>query len=275
MKDTMKIHLLAIVCQNDFAANGSNSNGYKGTLYVQGADKDMENLANFINRMGNKINRIFATMDSHHIMQIFHPAFWVDSNGNHPAPFTVISVEDVKKGIWRTSIPQLATKARGYVEKLAAKGKYPLICWPEHVLIGGRGNNIVPCVDEALKTWARNRKGWVDYCVKGDFYLSEHYGALAAEVEYPEEPSTMLNTKLIQSLQEADVLLIAGEALSHCVKSTVEQVAEAFGDDNIKKFVLLEDCCSSVNGFEKLGSDFVDKMTKRGMKLSKSTEYLR
>lgn len=113
----------------------------------------------------------------------------------------------------------------------------------------------------------------VDYCVKGDFYLSEHYGALEAEVPSPEEPATMLNTRLIGMLQEADVLLVAGEALSHCVKSTVEQVAEAFGDDNIKKFVLLEDCCSNVPSFENLGRDFIKNMCKRGMRITTTNDY--
>lgn len=271
----MKIHLFAIDCQNDFAANGANSNGYKGSLYVPGADKDMYNLAKMVDRIGTKIDKIFSTLDSHHVMQIFHPAFWVNPiTGKNPDPFTIISVSDVEKGIWKTSIAPLNKEALDYVQKLAQKGKYPLIIWPEHCLISGIGHCLVPCVHESFVKWERNRKNKINYLVKGDFYKSEHYGALAAEVEYPEEPSTMLNTQLIGSLQEADVLLIAGEALSHCVKNTVEQVAEVFGEDNIKKFVLLEDCSSSVGGFEQMGKDFVVAMMKRGMKVAKSTEFL-
>lgn len=271
----MKTYLLAIDCQNDFAANGANSNGYKGSLYVQGADKDMENLSTMVKRLGKKIKRITSTLDMHRTMQVFHPCFWTSSSGKSPNPFTIISVSDVEKGIWRTSIPTLQTKAVEYVRKLAAAGgKYPLCIWPYHCRIGHVGSNVVPCFQEALFGWENETKGWVDYCTKGDFYLSEHYGALRAEVEYPEEPATMLNTRLVDSLITADLLLIGGEALSHCIKSTVEQVAEAFGDDNIKKFCLLSDCCSSVTGYEKNGSDFVNAMVKRGMQTAKSTEVL-
>jgi len=263
----MKIHLLAIDCQWDFA-------NPKGSLFVPGADKDMERLAKFINRTEKKLDDIHVTLDSHKVMQVFHPAFWLNSKNEHPSPFTLISVDDVKKGTWRTTLTGLQKRGLEYVEALAAKGRYPLIIWPYHTLIGSIGHALVPSVSDALIKWEKDRYAMVDYCVKGDYYLSEAYGALESEVPAPEEPSTMLNTRLISMLQEADDLLIAGEALSHCVKSTVEQIAEAFGDDNIKKFVLLSDCCSSVTGFEKAGTDFVKDMTKRGMRVTTSVDYL-
>lgn len=263
----MKIDLLAIDCQWDFA-------NPKGSLFVPGADKDMERLAKFINRMEGKLHDIHVTLDSHKVMQVFHSAFWVNSKKEHPQPYTLISVDDVKKGTWFTTIPSLRKRSLEYVETLAAKGRYPLIIWPYHCLIGSFGHALVPSVSEAITRWEKNRYATANYCVKGDFYLSEHYGALEAEVPAPEEPDTMLNTRLVSILQDADVLLIAGEALSHCVKATVEQVAEAFGEENIKKFVLLEDCCSNVGGFDQLGKDFVKNMTKRGMQVCKSDAYL-
>jgi len=285
------IHLLAIDCQRDFTQPANKKladviesisgqtqdstfirNG--GSLFVVGADKDMKNLTAFINRVGNKITKITATLDSHYPMQVFHPMFWVNSEGNHPNPFTMISVSDVKNGTWRASVVGLQKKALEYVQKLEAQGSDPLICWPEHCLISSSGHGLDPDLLNAMNKWSRNKLSKVNWTVKGDFYMSEHYGALRAEVEYPEEPSTQLNTNVINSLQSADVILIAGEALSHCVRKTVCQIADTFGDDNIKKFVLLEDCCSNVTGFEKLGQDFVSQMTKRGMKVAKSTEYL-
>lgn len=263
----MKLDLLAIDCQNDFANR-------QGSLFVAGADKDMERLTKFVNRLESKINNIHVTLDSHKVMQVFHPAFWVNSKNENPQPFTLIGVDDVKKGTWRTTLPQLQKRGIEYVEALAAKGRYPLVIWPYHTLIGSNGHALVPSFSDAIIQWEKNRLKMVNYCVKGDFYLSEHYGALEAEVPAPEEPSTMLNTGLLKALQGADVLVIAGEALSHCVKATVEQVADNFGEENVKKFVLLEDCCSNVGGFEKMGQDFVANMIKRGMKVSKSTEYL-
>jgi len=75
-------------------------------------------------------------------------------------------------------------------------------------------------------------------------------------------------------LSDADVIIVAGEALSHCVCNTVCDIANNFGDDNIKKFVLMEDACSNVGGFEQLGKDFVVNMMKRGMKVAKTAEFL-
>ena len=263
----MKVQLLAIDCQNDFS-------NPKGSLFVPGADQDMDRLSRFIGRLEKKLDKIHVTLDSHKVMQVFHSAFWVNSKNEHPTPFTIISVDDVTKGVWQTTIIGLRIRGQEYVETLAARGRYPLIIWPYHTLIGSWGHALVPSVSDAIIQWEKNRKKMADYCVKGDFFMSEHYGALEAEVPAPEEPNTMLNAGLVKTLQEADVLVIAGEALSHCVKATVEQVAQAFGEENIKKFVLLEDCCSSVGGFDKLGKDFVNDMVKRGMRVEKSTEYL-
>jgi len=263
----MKIHLLAIDCQNDFC-------NPKGNLFVPGADDDMSRLSKFINRVEKKIDRIHATLDSHKVMQVFHPAFWINSKNEHPNAFTVITADDVKKGVWQTTLMGLRTRGVDYVEALSARGRYPLVIWPYHCLIGSWGHALIPSVSDAIIQWEKNRKRMADYCVKGDFYFSEHYGALEAEVPAPEEPNTMLNTRLIKALQEADVLLIAGEALSHCVKATVEQVADSFGDENIKKFVLLEDCCSSVGSFENIGKNFISDMVKRGMRIERSTDYL-
>jgi nicotinamidase-related amidase len=84
----------------------------------------------------------------------------------------------------------------------------------------------------------------------------------------------MLNTQLITTLQEADIILISGQALSHCVKFTISDIAEQFGDDATRKFVLLEDTSSSVPGFEKQGQDFIDFLKSKGCKSVKSTEFL-
>jgi hypothetical protein len=46
------------------------------------------------------------------------------------------------------------------------------------------------------------------------------------------------------------------------------------GRDNIRKLVLLTDASSSVTGFEQLGTDFVNEMVKRGMRLSTTAEFL-
>lgn len=267
----MKVNLLIIDAQQDFCSPN-------GSLFVPGADKDMERLSTFINRMEDKLDDIHVTLDTHSPMQVFHPAFWVNNKGEHPNPFTVISVDDVKNGVWRAAINNLQEsgnlqkKCLEYVEALAKKGKYPLIIWPYHTLLGSIGHALVPSVSDAIIQWEKNNLTSANYILKGNYYLSEAYGALESEVPDPEEPATMLNTNLVKVLSEADEIIIAGEALSHCVRSTALQLSDAFGD-NIKRFVLLSDCSSSVTGFEKVGTDFIKDMSGRGMRVTTSIDY--
>ena len=40
-------------------------------------------------------------MDTHQALQIFHALFLVNDQGEHPAPFALISEQDILKGIWK------------------------------------------------------------------------------------------------------------------------------------------------------------------------------
>lgn len=264
----MKLHIITIDPQNDFCDP-------KGSLYVGGADKDMQRLAAMITRLGDRIEDIHVTLDTHHLVDIAHPIFWMDSNGNHPNPFTIISLDDVMGGKWTTTKPVFMPRAVDYVKQLAKNGRYPLCIWPPHCLIGSWGHNVVPELWKVLKEWEDKNFGMVDYVTKGSNFWTEHYSAVQADVPDPQDPGTMLNTTLIETLKEADVIAITGEALSHCVANTIRDIANNFGEENIKKFVLLEDCSSNVTGFDQFGVDFVKEMKKRGMEISTSDKLFR
>ncbi|SEH08486.1 cysteine hydrolase family protein [Candidatus Venteria ishoeyi] len=261
----MNLQFLIIDPQNDFAHPD-------GSLFVPGADKDSERLADMIKRHQSKISDIHITLDSHHLLDIAHPLFWIDSKGQHPAPFTCIHADDVDNGKWRTTHPGFAQRATDYVQALKQNGRYDLIVWPPHCLIGASGNNVVQPIAEAVGAWEA-QFAMVDYVTKGSNIWTEHYSAVQADVPDPEDPGTQLNTRLIEVLQEADLLVLSGQALSHCVANTVRDVADNFGDDSIHKMVLIEDTCSPVPGFEQLGADFLQEMKARGMRTGKSTEY--
>lgn len=263
----MKTHLFIIDPQVDFTSP-------KGALFVAGADQDMVRLAKMIDRLGSKISEIHVTLDSHQEVHVAHPCFWVNSKGENPKPFTLITEDDVVNGTWMPKNPNLRARALNYVKTLKSNNRYVLCIWNYHCIIGSPGAAINEKVFSSLENWARTNLRRIDYISKGSNCLTEHYSCVKADVIDPSDPTTMLNTGLINTLASADVILIAGEALSHCVANSVQDVADSFGDENIKKFVLLEDCCSNVGGFEKLGADFVSNMTKRGMKVAKSTEYL-
>ena len=234
----------------------------------------MIRLAKMIDRLGNKISEIHVTLDSHQEVHVAHPCFWVNSKGDNPKPFTLITEDDVVNGVWMPKNPNLRARALNYVKTLKANNRYVLCVWNPHCIIGSPGAAINEKVLASLGNWARTNLRRIDYISKGSNCLTEHYSCVKSDVVDPSDPTTMLNTNLINALASADVILIAGEALSHCIANSVTDVAEAFGDENIKKFVLLEDCCSNVGGFENLCKEFVNKMTKRGMKVAKSTEYL-
>jgi nicotinamidase/pyrazinamidase len=280
---TQKIHLLLIDPQNDFCdipadAHPANpmvlGERIAPALPVPGAHDDMMRVAALIKRIGNKLHDVHVTLDSHNPLDIAHPSWWRNAKGDFPAPFTVITVDDVVNGVWRARNPRAQAHSLEYVKTLAANARYLLIIWPEHCLIGSWGHNVHSAVAASLNDWARDRMEVVDYVTKGSNALTEHYSAVQAEVPDSSDPSTMLNSRLIKTLADADIILIAGEALSHCVASTVRDIADNFGEENIKKMVLLTDCASSVSGFEHLGTQFVEDMKLRGMQVATSTDFL-
>jgi nicotinamidase/pyrazinamidase len=248
----------------------------KGELYVKGADDDMKRVAGMINRISSKLNDIHVTMDTHHFVDIAHPVFWKDSSGKHPNPFTIIAKDDVKNGKWVTSLPSLQKRALDYVSQLEGNGRYPLCIWPPHCLIGSEGHKVYPDVFEALLKWETENFAMVDYVTKGSNIYTEHYSAIKADVPDPSDPSTQINTALIKTLMDTDIIAIMGEASSHCVANTVRDIANEFGDDShVKKMVFIEDGTSPVPGFENMASDFVKEMTARGMQLSTTVEFLK
>ena len=267
----MNVHLLIIDPQKDFCSPSNPA----GSLFVPGADTDMQRLTKMIDRVGPKLDDIHVTIDSHRTVDIAHPIFWKDAKGNHPTPFTIISVDDVESAKWMTTNPGYAKWGLEYVRELKAKNRYVLCIWPEHCIIGSEGHSLDSGISDALIKWERDNFAIVDYVTKGSNISTEHYSAVSAEVPLQNDPSTQLNTRLIDTLQQADLIAVAGEALSHCLKFTVTDIANNFGEDNIKKLVLLRDATSSVPGFEQWGEDFVKDLSARGMQVSTTTEFLK
>jgi len=266
-----KTELLIIDPQFDFCDPS-------GSLYVDGANKDMERLSSMIKKTKSQISQIRVTLDSHHIVDVAHPLFWKNSNGKNPDPFTIISFDDVKNGVWKPFLPSLNKRMISYVETLAKNGQYQLCIWPPHCLIGSQGHCVYPKLYEALVEWETNKPWNIDYVTKGSNIFTEHYGAVEAEVPDPEDYSTQINTPLITALMNADNILVAGEAGSHCLKTTVEQIAFRFKDDSyIKKITLLTDATSSVISpyvdFPAIQEKFIKDMVSRGMQLTTTVDF--
>jgi len=269
-----RIDLLIIDPQVDFCDPS-------GALYVPGAEKDMERLSEMVKRFGKQIKQIHVTLDCHFLIDITHPLMWRNSDGKHPDPFTIFGSKEIKDGVWIPVYPSYRQRFIEYCEELEAGGRYPLCIWPPHCLIGSRGNSILPVLFEALQEWQTTKINNVNFVSKGSNPFTEHYSAVKAEVIDPEDPSTQLDTRkgsLINTLMEADKILIAGEAGSHCVKSTVEDIADGFQDDvYVQKMVLLEDAISPVISpfvdFPAIQAQFITDMKARGMQTATTTDF--
>jgi nicotinamidase-related amidase len=257
--DRFKICLVAVDVQNTFCIPGFELfvGGRSGT----GAVDDSRRLCEFIYRNLDVITQIAPTMDTHQAMQIFHTVFWVNDKGEHPTPFTLISEEDVEKGRWKFNPalgPSLEIDADyaqrhllNYTRTLKEGGKYDLTVWPYHVMLGSIGHALVPAVEEAIFFHSIARYSQPNFQVKGDNPFTEHYSVLGPEVlEGPDgEPIAQKNVKFIEKLLQFDAIIIAGQAKSHCVAWTIDDLLQDIyvRDERLaEKVYLLEDCTSPV-----------------------------
>ena len=270
MSKVKRTVLLGIDPQKDFCDPS-------GALSVFGADQDMERLAVMVKRLGTRLDNIILTLDSHRNFDIAHPMFWKDSAGKPPAPFTAIFEDDMLKGKYVPVVPGLYKKALAYIQELKKKGKYVLVIWPPHCLIGSAGHCVYDALFDAVSEWEKQNVAMVEYVTKGSNPYTEHYSAIAAEVEEDDDVTTKVNAALINTLEnDCDLLLIAGEAKSHCVRSTVNDIIKNFSDPKVaQKIVLLTDAMSSVRGFEQQGDDFFAEAKVAGVQFSTTVDILK
>lgn len=271
-----KIHFLIIDPQNDFCDQE------RGQLAVKGADDDMRRLASLINRIHSAITEVHVTLDSHHVVHVAHPIYWKDRDGKHPSKFTVIRASDVESGHWTPSQQAWLRSSRDgfgaldYVSALEANGKYPLCIWPPHCLVGSWGHNVFPPLLDALHQWEAHQFKIVRFVIKGSNCHTEHYSALSADVPDPTDPVTHVNHELLRWLRDADEIVIAGEAASHCLANTAIDADTHCTDGSFaRKLILLSDATSCIQGHHDQYDDFVRDFTGRGMRVMTTSEYER
>jgi nicotinamidase-related amidase len=258
-EDEFRICLLLVDVQNTFCIPGFEL--YVGGRSGTGAVDDNRRLAGFIYRNLGVITEICPTMDTHQAIQIFHSIFLINAKGEHPSPFTLISEKDVKQGVWKFNPPigysLNIDEAYGqryllhYTQKLKGSGRYNLTIWPYHAMLGGIGHALVSSIEEAIFFHSISRYSKPDFQIKGNNPQTENYSVLGPEVlENPEgRQIAQKNIGFIQKLLQFEVVIVAGQAKSHCVAWTIDDL---LGDMLIRdkrlaeKVYLLEDCTSPV-----------------------------
>jgi nicotinamidase-related amidase len=284
-----RICLVAVDVQNTFCIPGFELfvAGRSGT----GAVDDNRRLCEFVYRNLDTITEIVPTLDSHRAMQIFHPVWLVDEHGRHPDPYTLVALEDVDSGRWRvnpTAVESIGIEADyaqrhllHYTRALAESGKYDLTIWPYHAMLGGISHSLVSAVEEAVFFHTIARSSQPAFEVKGENPLTEHYSMLGPEIREGPDGETIAgrNDALIQELLQFDAVIVAGQAKSHCVAWTIDDLLE--GDDARERGLaprtyLLEDCTSPVvvpgMDYTEHADAAFERFAAAGMHVVRSTE---
>ena len=274
------LHLLIIDPQNDFCDLPENyrpfapdGGRFTPALPVAGAHADMQRLAALIDAGRDGLGAITVTLDSHQYFDIAHPSFWVKANGDPVSPFTTIEAAAVRANEVLPRDPALRDPVLAYLDALAQAGRYTHMVWPTHCEIGSWGHGIHAGVLTACRQWQELQHRAPRHVFKGMNPRTEHYSAIRAEVPDPQDPETGLNTALLAQLRQSSTLVIAGEASSHCVRSTTEHIVEHWESDDFSRLVLLTDCMSPVTGFEAAHHDFLQRMRATGVRCETSASF--
>ncbi|MDR3255596.1 MAG: isochorismatase family protein [Synergistaceae bacterium] len=240
--ETQRGALIIIDPQNDFCDQ-------RGSLYVDGAASDIERLARHIRNAGENIDYagIFVSLDSHDRVAIFHPRFWMSGSGA-PDPYASITVGDFESRKFRVASPGNEEYAARMFSVMKRKGVDSMMIWPEHCIVSTWGHQIADELRDALAEWRRRTGLAVRYVFKGENPYTDQFSIFEGlDDTWPE---TAFNKTLLERLAAFDSVTFAGEALSHCVESSILSYVTGLGEKK-QPLLLLADCTSSVASFDR------------------------
>jgi nicotinamidase-related amidase len=294
--DRTRIHVLSIDNQLDFCHPD-------GTLYVAGrsgtgAIDDSARIAAWTYRNLARITEISDTLDTHFPIQIFYATMWLGPNGETLQPHSLIVPDKSHTGkpedarllnmdlagnvIYEGVVPNpaisqwlcnsnyewLRKQVAFYAWQLVNDGKYTLYLWPPHCMLGSAGHASVGVIHEAhaFHSYCRLIQSWKE--VKGGNPLTENFSVLKPEVllRWDGQPLAQKNVSFIKKLISSDIVVVHGQAGSHCVRSSIDDLLDEImaADPNLaRKVYILRDCTSAVtvpDGKGGLAADFTPQM---------------
>jgi nicotinamidase-related amidase len=279
-QDRFKIAGFGIDCQIGFCTPGA-------SLFVPGAVDDTRRTIAWIYGNLDKLTALHFSMDTHRVFQIFHPAWWIDAEGKHPAPMTPITYDDVRSGKW--SPIAHPKECLEYCKKLEASGRYVLTIWPYHTLLGGLSHALVPPLMEAAIFHGMARSNQTHFETKGTHAMTENYSVLSPEVQELGGKSVgSFNAPFFKVLMEYDRVYVFGQAKSHCVLSTLNDLRDhiqATDPALVDKIWILEDAMSPVPAppidplpatldFPAIAERAFDEFRRAGMHIVKTTDAI-
>jgi nicotinamidase-related amidase len=277
-EDKLRIAAFGIDAQIGFCTPGA-------SLFVPGAVEDTQRTLAWLYKNLDRITQLHFSLDTHRVFQIFHPAWWIDDDGKHPAPFTPITTKDVREGRWKPVMHP--AECLEYVKKLEASGKYVLTIWPYHTLLGGVSHALVPALEEAAIFHSLVRSSQTHFETKGTHAMTENYSVLAPEVrELGGQSVGTFNAAFFKMLLDFDRIYVFGQAKSHCVLSTLRDMQEHIAQIDpalMQKVYILEDATSPVPAppidplpatldFPRIAEKAFAELAAAGMKLVKTTD---
>ena len=263
----MKARLLIIDPQNDFCDIPG------AALPVSGADADMRRLAALMSRAPGCISEIAVTLDSHASVGIERTTFWSMTSGEPVAAFTRITAAELRAGKFRPRDPARTAETQAYLDALERGGRYRLVVWPVHCVLGTWGHNIHGAVADELARWEQTTQRNVLRVLKGLNPMTEQYSAVQAEVPIADDPRTQTNRALIEHARpDHGLLMVAGEAASHCVAATMDHLLQALTPDERRRVIVLRDCMSAVSGFESQARKFLEDARAQGARVMTADE---
>lgn len=264
------------------------------SLFVPGAVEDTVRTIEWLYRNLTRITTLVLSLDTHTVHQVFHPAAWVDGEGRHPAPFTVISTDDVRKRRWRPVLrpegfADFEAAAIDYCDQLERSGRYVLTIWPYHALLGGASHALVPALMEAALFHAVARRSETVFEIKGRSAVTENYSVLAPEVRALGGRTVgEFNMRLFDLLMAHDRVYVFGQAKSHCVRATLLDLLEECRRRDpalLSRIHVLEDAMSPVPpppldplppalDFPRVADEALRTVAAAGMRVVRTTDPL-